>query len=131
MSESKNRGVRWMLSLLPVATFLIGVLLGGLIIGVGFDSDSDGADEAGSSASEEPSDVEPSAPDTTVTVPAACRKAAEQVDKAVGLLRDGAAAVRDFQPEKLTEILNELEDVDRRLRELSPQCTGVPTSDTP
>lgn len=114
---------------LPALTFVLGVVLGGVFVGVGLvgggaaDDQSGptattGAPTSGNAGSE-------ASPDTAVIVPAACAEAAGAVNKAVALIRKGAASVRDFQPKMLTQVLDDLEVLDPKLRELTRRCSQV------
>lgn len=63
--------------------------------------------------------------DTTVTVPGACAEAVREVELAVELMREGASAVRDVQPEELVRVLNSLEDTQARLEQLAQACSEI------
>jgi hypothetical protein len=115
-----------MLRALPAVTFVVGAVIGGVVVGVGFDGD-DSPDSSQSTETTDP-DRSGATPDTTVVVPAACSQAAEAVTEAVGLIRDGAGSVRDFQPERLVEVLDDLEVLDPELRRLAQQCSAVDVS---
>lgn len=107
--------------LLPAGTFVVGALLGGLVVGVGLD----GGDDHGSNSPTTPTSA-PSPSNLTVQVPAAaCQDAADAVRQAVRLLQQAAESVRDLQPDQLIDVLNELETLEPRIRELSRQCAAV------
>jgi hypothetical protein len=114
----------WLLAALPAITFILGAVIGGIIVGVGA-----GSSDSGSDASETPtstsSPAAPSPSDTTVVVPAACREAADAVTQAADLLRQGAAAVRDFQPKVLNQVLDDLQALDPELQSLAKECSEV------
>ncbi len=114
--------VRWLVRVLPAATFVIGIVVGGLIVGLGGIGD-------GSSSSDPGGSTQPTTSvatgDTNIVIPAACSKAADSVDQAVQLLRSGAGAVRDFQPDVLVKVLDDLETLDPKLRKLAAQCSAV------
>ena len=63
--------------------------------------------------------------DTVVTVPGACEDAARNLSRAVGLFDDVAGSVRDFQPQRLVELLDELETIDDETRPLVQRCQEV------
>lgn len=123
-----------MTRLLPALTFVVGLLLGGLVVGVGLDNGSTGSDEPGATPSTDastdpqPGDTESSPSDTTVRVPAACIEAAAMVEEALDLVRSGIAAVRDVQPDELISVLDELEALEPQARELARQCSAVEVS---
>ena len=118
---------RWGGLLIPAATFLVGLLIGGLVIGVGRSGSSSSSDEeAGSSSSPSPAASSPPAPgDTVVTVPAECQQAADKVREATSLLRSTVSDVQNFKPDKIVETLNRLEDIDAEIRPLLDGCSQV------
>ncbi|CAN5332972.1 hypothetical protein BH24ACT12_BH24ACT12_08480 [soil metagenome] len=123
MSEPELRSTSpWMFRLLAAGTFLVGLVLGGLVTWVGTDSDQ-GAEGSGDNPVPTDSATTPSS-DPTQTAAQSCLEAAEAVEEAVSLIRGGAAAIRDFQPTELVEILNQLEDLDPRVRTLAERCSG-------
>ncbi|MDQ3094912.1 MAG: hypothetical protein M3Q82_02980 [Actinomycetota bacterium] len=122
MADSETPSAGWMLRALPAVTFLVGVVIGGLFVGVGLDGDdSDSSD----SSQTTPPDGSETTSGTAVVIPAACSQAAQAVTEAVGLIRDGAASVRNFQPEKLIEVLDQLEVLDPELQRLAAACAKV------
>lgn len=124
-NQNQNRG--WLASTVPALTFLIGVVLGGLVIGLA--GDDGGEPDAGPVATNG-SEPTPTS-DVTVVVPDACIEAAATVTEAVDLIRDGVGAVRDFRPQELVDLLDELEDLDARARDLALQCSEVGVSGAP
>lgn len=117
----------WGSRLLPVATFLVGLGLGlVMMIAVGGDDVSPGADPEPT-----PSASSPGGGDTVVTLPAACEDAAENITAATQLLDDVAASVRDFRPQELVDLLEKLETLDAETRELAGQCSAVDVSEAP
>ena len=119
----------WLAIALPAVTFLLGAALGGLFVGVGMSSDDSSPNDAATSP---PNPTETSGtPQATLTLPAACSEAADKVTEAVRLLREGAAAIGNFQPQELTRVLNELEDLDPQLQELAKQCSAVDIATSP
>ncbi len=118
----------WWSRLLPAVTFALGLLIGGLLIGLVVSSDDTSQQPGGSSADGQQT---PGAAPTTVLVPASCAEAGRQAERAVQLMRDGAAAVRDVQPEKLSQVLNDLEDTQTRLEQVSRACSKVNVESSP
>ena len=119
---------RWAV-VVPAATFIVGLLLGGVVIGVGIDSD-EGSPESDASPTTSGAGPTPTS-DVTVVVPNACIEAAATVNEAMDLIQDGVGAVRDFRPEELVEMLNQLELLDARARDLAQQCAQVDVSRSP
>lgn len=112
---------RWLVAAVPAAAFVIGLVLGGLVVGVGL---SDDEPSAASETTPSPTATEPtSTSDVTVVVPNACLEAARTIDEALMLIRGGANSVRDFEPDALVQLLDELEDLDNRATALSQQCS--------
>lgn len=122
----RSSRVNW-LRILPVATFLVGMMLGGLLIGLTRDDERSAAapvEQTPLTASPGTSPT-PGSSDTTVTVPAACAEAVREVELAVELMQEGASAVRDVQPEELVRVLNSLEDTQARLEQLTRACSEI------
>ncbi len=120
---------RWALRLLPALTFVVGLVLGAVVV-LASQPERDAP-----AASAEPSAAPPSAPgegtaDTVVTVPGACEDAAEDLTEATRLLDDVAAAVRDFRPDDLIGLLDQLEDLDAEVRSQTAECSRVDVSES-
>jgi len=114
----------WFLAAAPAATFLVGVLIGGLVFGVAIKNDGSG-DASSIRSTTPPTVTGPTSSDVTVTVPGACEDAAAVVQQSLDLLRQAATAVRDFNPSEVVDVLDQLEEADAELRELSTQCSAV------
>ncbi len=126
MSDSDTTTTGWLLRALPALTFLVGLAVGGGFVWVGVDKD-DSASDRSTAETTEPTGTD-TTPDTAVVVPAACSDAADAVTEAVELIREGASSVRDFQPEELIRVLDDLEALDPRLQALAKQCAAVDVS---
>lgn len=128
MSETGNRwGV-----LLPALTFLVGLGLGLVIMLATGGSEPDvEAPTAEDSPSATASDEATGTPDTVVTVPGACEDAARNISEATRLLDDVAASIRDFQPEQLVDLLDQLEQLDAETRQLAEDCSAVGVTSSP
>jgi hypothetical protein len=122
---------RWWFSAVPAVTFLVGLVLGGLVIGLGLSGEE--GSTPGADSTPTPTNGEQPTPtsDVTVVVPNACLEAADTVEQAMDLIRDGVGSVSEFQPEELGEVLDQLEDLDARARELARQCAEVDVSRSP
>jgi len=117
----------WWFAVVPALTLIVGLVLGGLIVGVA--GDDPAADPSPTDAPTTP-EASPSG-DVTVAVPQECVAAADTVQQATGLIRDGVAAVRDFRPEELIDLINELEDLEALAREQAAACSAVDVSQSP
>lgn len=116
----------WML---PALTFLAGLLLGGVLVGVtaggsggipGFGGEDETATEAGGEADSEGSPQDPG--DRTVTVPVECLEAAERSQEALGLTRQAAEAIGSFDARRLQEIVDELQGLEPEVNALARSC---------
>jgi hypothetical protein len=121
---------RWWFSAVPAATFLIGLVLGGLVIGLGLSGD-DGSPHADTTPTPTGGDQPTPTSDVTVVVPNACLEAADTVEQAMDLISGGARSVTEFEPEELVELLDQLEDLDAQARELARQCAEADASRSP
>ncbi len=122
----RQRGTApWVFRVVPAVTFLVGLLLGGLVVGVGIVGAGSDPEVAGRPA-EIPDGRGPTPTSAaTVVVPSACREAANQIEIAITVIQDGVGAVRDFQPDELVRVLDELEDLEARARDLAARCSAV------
>ena len=127
MDEVENSGWSWPGLLVPTVTFLVGLVLGGVLVY----ANSGGASEV--MAPESDTTASPSAADedTLVTLPAACDQAATKVREAYDLLRQAVGQVQDLQADALVDTLNSLEDVDAEARVLVTECSAVQVSTSP
>lgn len=114
---------RWVVAV-PAAAFLVGLGLGALVVGVAGDDEGSAA-EATESPSASPG------PATAVVVPDSCLEAAETVEEATGLIREGVGAIRSFEPDELIDLLDQLEDLDNLAREQAATCTASTVTDAP
>ncbi len=119
-----GRALAW----LPAGTFVLGVLLGGLVVGVALDG-GDGSRAQGT-PSPSPTQASSSAGGTAVVVPDECLAAAQTVRDATALIRDNVSAIRDFRAQKIIDFLNQLEDLDQRAREEANACRDVTVTST-
>ena len=120
----------WWSTLIPAAALLIGLLIGGVVVGVaGGDSGSttpQPTDSATEGATEDPSTAA-----TAVVVPDECLAAVETVEEVTELVREGVAAISDFQTDALRSLLREFETLDARAREQIQACREVRTEEAP
>jgi hypothetical protein len=115
---------RWS-RLLPAATFVVGLALGSVLVAVsqgGDDQDGQGAAGTPTPSASDP-DVAASDDQVVLAVPQACRDAAENLRQATSVLGDAIGSVRDFDPDQLVKLLNQLEDLDNATRPLTRQCS--------
>lgn len=119
----------WGGRLLPALTFVVGLGLGLIVMMASNDRGGEGEPEAGSTPSETAT-ASPSEGDTVVTVPSACQAAAGRLTEATRLLDDVAGSVRDFRPEELVDLLNQLEKLDAETRRLAAECSQVTVSES-
>lgn len=122
---------RWGLRLLPALTFLVGLVLGAVVVIAGQLGESVG-DVVGEPSPSPSGSADPSAGvgDTVVTLPAACEGAAENITEATRLIDEAATAVRDFRPDELVDLLTRLEVLDAETRELAAECRRVDVSES-
>ena len=102
-------------------TFVLGLLIGGLVIAAGSDSGSE--PEANPTVTASPSSS--ASADTAVVVPQECVQAAKTVQEATSRIRDGVADIRDFRAQKIVDLLNELEDLSQQANEEAKTCSNI------
>ena len=120
---------------LPALTLLLGLVLGALIAGVAVDGPLTGEDPSSDptsteSPSPEPDETSPTG-DIEVVVPQECLEAADTVEEATKVLRDGVGAIEDFEREPLLDVLNRLEDLEAEAREQADRCSDVDVNRSP
>lgn len=115
--------------LLPVLAFLLGCLLGGLVVGAG--TSDDGGSVAGptpttpAGADDNGADPSPSADDLVVRVPESCLQAADGATQATAQVDDVVAAVRDLDARRLQEIVDQIQQVQPDVQRFAEQCRSV------
>jgi hypothetical protein len=114
----------------PTLTFVVGLLLGGLVVGMtglGFGGDAGdgtaGPDGNGTPAATAttPGPTEPG-PDRTVTIPAECLEVADTAERALDLSREAAGALGQLDARRLQEIVDELQALEPELTALAGTC---------
>jgi hypothetical protein len=127
------RRITW---LLPALAFVVGLVLGGVVVGA-IASGSDGAEEAGGSTATAGGAPRPTAPaspgssgDTTATirVPAECAALAGDARNAAALLQQAAKAARDLDANALADVARRMQDERDRLTAQADACQGASPS---
>lgn len=121
--------------LLPVLTFLLGCLLGGVVIAAGASSSAEDLTEQPVTAptpeatSSQDSDVdgetEPESEDVEVQIPESCLAAADGAVVAANRIDDVVEAVRDLDPARLQELVDEVQEQQPQVRELAERCRST------
>jgi hypothetical protein len=135
-SRPPVRGMTW---LLPALTFVVGVVLGGVVVGA-ITSGDDGAGTAPGGAGtataggRSPGPAATPSPGTssglTVTVPAECAALAADARDAANLLEQGATAARDLDADALADVARRMQDARDRLVARAEACGGAAPSAT-
>lgn len=111
--------------LVPALTFLFGLLLGGLVIGVGTIG-SDGVDgdqpQAAETAAPTPTEAPSGDSTVTVTVPGSCIEAAELSERVLGLGQRAATALGGLDARSLQDVVAEMRDLEPQVREAATEC---------
>jgi hypothetical protein len=120
--------------LIPAVTFLVGLVLGGLVIGL---LRSDFGDGDGSAAGTTPSTASATpAPSTSlaepITIPGECVQIASDSQQLLDLVDQAVTAARDLDAEQLSSIVSQLQDQQQRVRDQAAACQqAATTSATP
>lgn len=137
MSEDRTRpsapepaARRWN-RVLPALTFLAGLLVGALVVGLGNDADT--PDEAARrpvpTTTPTPTST-PSAATVTVVVPASCLQAVEQAEGAAVTVREGVEAARRLDVTQLQATLERLQGSAASAGALAQQCRQAAAVET-
>lgn len=114
--------------LLPVLTFLVGCVLGGVVVGAGaFDGDDETVASPSTTSSPTSGDAEPSPTpnDLVITIPESCLQAAEAASEASQQFDDVVAAVRDLDARRLQEVVDSVQQAQPEAQRLAEQCRSV------
>jgi hypothetical protein len=131
-SEGPLRRTTW---LLPALTFVVGVVLGAVVVGAitsgdssgtAADSSTRGADRGTAGAGPAPSPT--TSGDLTVTVPAECTALAGDARDAANLLEQAATAARDLDAGALADVARRMQDARDRLTAQADACRGAAPS---
>lgn len=128
--RSSGRGLSW---IIPAATFLVGLLLGGLVVAAstaGEDDDVAGPVPSATEPTGEPTTSPGSRPDATVTVPGSCLDVAEGTEDLLGLVQEAATAAQELDASELSSIVRQLQDSQASLEEQSSACQSSAGSTT-
>lgn len=118
--EDRGRGWGWTI-LLPALAFLVGLVLGGVLIGVS--RDDSGGSVAGGAATALPSPTSsPGAADVTVTVPGPCVQAADRADEAYALVEKGVRAARNLDARGLADLVAQVQRDRPQVQQLIAEC---------
>jgi hypothetical protein len=130
-----RRSERYFL-IVPALAFVIGVLLGGVVVaatGLGVSS-NDGTTAAGG-ASSSPSPTETGASATTstssdvvVTVPGECLQLSDESQQLLDLIDQAVQAARDLDATKLSGIVSQLQQAQQQLRTQTDACRAAATT---
>ncbi|MDN5767390.1 MAG: hypothetical protein L0H78_16430 [Humibacillus sp.] len=123
---------RWFI---PVITFVVGLLLGGLVIWAVRSGDSGSATPDASTAptvaATGPTSGSTAAPTTaTVVVPAECLMVSEDASTLNDLVRRAVTAARDLDASALSTVVREIDTAQAALRQHADACKDVQASIT-
>jgi hypothetical protein len=116
------------LVVLPTVTFLVGLLLGGVLVwvsGLGNGDDESAANgDAGSEQPDTPADTatDGQSPDRTVVIPGSCVEAAQRAQEVLDLVQQFAAAARDLDARQLQTLVDRMQDLDPLVRDAATSC---------
>ncbi len=104
----------------PALTFLGGLLLGGVLVGATVDRDPPEApDNQPAAAAPAPANGQGG---VTVEVPPPCLEAVDRAEEAMTLAADGLSALRDFEPQRLGDVVDQLQRMEPEVRRQAAEC---------
>ncbi|MEO7447315.1 MAG: hypothetical protein ABI336_03490 [Humibacillus sp.] len=125
--STRTVGARWWV--IPALTFLVGLVLGGVVIGALRPVTPGAAADLSPSASATPTGQGSTGarlPATaTVVVPAECLEVAGDSQNLVELTQQAAAAARDLDASRLSEIVRQIDTAQSTLRGHADACRAV------
>jgi hypothetical protein len=118
---------RW---LIPAATFLVGLLLGALLVAVLRPTGTGpGVEASPSTSTGAPRPTLTGLPTTaTVVVPAECLQVAQDSQALVDLTRQAAGAARDLDAGRLSDVVRQIDQAQTTLRTHADACRAVDAS---
>ena len=123
-------GARWWL--IPAVTFVIGLLLGGVVVGALRSGSAEVAGDASPSATAtgpQPTSTGTGLPATaTVVVPAECLDVARDSQTLVELTEQAASAARDLDAGRLSDVVRQIDEAQTTLRTHAEACRAVDAS---
>lgn len=114
--------------LIPAATFLAGLLLGAVVVGVTHIGDPAGTDRAALGAPS-PSATGTGRADLTVVVPASCLEALDRAERAVDSVRAATQAIRNLDAAALRTVVDQLQQLQSRVTEQADLCRAAAAKD--
>lgn len=107
--------------IVPTVTFLAGLVLGGVLVGVsnlGRDDDAPAAAAAGPT----PSPGASGSQDVTVVVPRSCVEAAERSEQVLALTREAAEALSELDARRLADVVDEMRGLQAVVGDAAASC---------
>ena len=121
----RRNGLYW---LLPLFAFVLGLVIGGVVIAAADLGSSDQPAAATPTPGAVPGDTDAGSGATTITVPAACSDGLDRADTAAQAARDGLAGIGQLDPSTVRKALERLQTLQPQIRDLAEKCrVGVST----
>ncbi len=124
VQHTTGGGRRWSV-LLPAVTFLVGLALGAVVVGVAVDSSDDNGQGTVAASTATGPGTAPSPSGLVVRVPQPCLQVADQAQVAFGILQDAAAAARELDARRLQELVNQAQQERDRTQALISACRDL------
>lgn len=115
-----SRRDRWVV-LLPALAFVVGLVLGGLLIGVTMPGAGSGDDALPTPTPTSP-DPQASSTGLTVTVPGSCVDAADLSQDVLDLADRATSAIQELDAGELQMLIADMEDLSQAVRDAADQC---------
>lgn len=113
--------------LIPAVTFLVGLLLGAVVVGATHVGDPAGTDGALAAPSSSPTAT--GRPDLTVVVPASCLEALDRAERAVDSVRAATEAIKNLDAAALRTVVDQLQQLRSRVTEQADLCRAAAARD--
>ncbi len=114
--------------LVPAVTFVLGLILGGVTIGLLQTNTATTVAQPTASASPSPEPTDSPSPSVSAsefTIPAECVQVAADAQTLLGLVDDSVAAIRDLDAAELSSIVSQLQTVSQQVRDQAATCQSV------
>lgn len=113
---------------IPLAAFVVGLVLGGVIValtGIGPGSSDDSASPSTSTTPVEPTPTSSTAAD--VVIPGDCVQVAQESQALLELAQQAAAAARDLDADRLSTLVGEIKDQQDLIQAQAAACAAATT----
>ncbi len=135
LTVTQERGTGRFFLLVPAVAFVVGLVLGGVVVAITGIGDTtrqpavagSTASPTGSPSASSPatSGTSPTSSDATVTIPGQCLQLTNNSQQLLDLVGQAATAARDLDAAKLSAVVSRLQQVQQQLKQQTDACRSA------